>query len=125
MKFWRGLFAFAAAWNVVTGLGLVAAAPQAAAGMSLARSAGPFAVSLIGRLIASFGVAYAAVAWSPLPNRNLVVIGALSKAGAAVLAAAYAHAGQIAHSTFLFGVADVLFALAFTIFLARTRPARA
>lgn len=70
------------------------------------------------------GPRYAMVSWSPAANRNLVVLGALGKACAAVLVSAYALADRVPNSIFLFGVADLAFALLFAVFLGQTRQAR-
>ena len=80
MKFWRLFFAFAALNNLAIGGFMLVAADQVAAQMGVSGPASGYIVGFGGLLIAIFGVAYALVAYRPLPNRNLVAIGALGKA---------------------------------------------
>lgn len=122
MKFWRSLFAFAAISNLVIGGAMLAGADRVAAQMGVGGPAAQYIVGLAGLLIALFGVAYAAVAWNPAPNRNLVVIGALGKAAAAMLASYHALLGHIPNNVFLLGMGDVIFAGLFAIYLSQTRP---
>lgn len=120
MGLWRIFFAFAGAFNLVVGAVMLGGAEQVAPAMGVSGPAAGYIVALAGLLIAVFGLGYVVVGWRPLPNRNIVVIGAIGKAGAAVLAS-LAH--QIPHSVYLFAMSDLVFALAFAVFLARTRNA--
>lgn len=123
VRFWRALFAFTALCNVGVGTVMLVFADPAAALIGVSGAAASYIVGLAGLLIAMFGVAYAVVAWRPLPNRNLVVIGALGKASAVVLASAHAFAGHIPHVVLLLAAGDLPLALAFAVFLAQTRSA--
>src|SRR5262245_33523445 len=123
MKIWRLFFAFVAAFNLLVGGFMLFAANQAAAQLGLSGAAAPYAVALAGLLIAVFGLAYAIVAWNPLPNRTLVTLGAIGKASAAVLASYHAYLGHIGHGTYVMGVFDLVLALIFVIYLRQTRKA--
>lgn len=117
MNLWRGLFAFAALWNLAVGGAMLAAAPQAAEGLGISGAAGPFAVAMAGMLIAVFGVGYAMVAVAPAQNRGIVWIGLIGKVGAATLGSLQFVAGIIPASTFALGMGDLAFAAVFAAFL--------
>ena len=117
MNLWRGLFAFAALWNLAVGGPMLAAAAQVAERLGISGAAGPFAVAMAGLLIAVFGVGYAMVAVAPAQNRGIVWIGLIGKVGAATLGALQFVAGIIPASTFALGMGDLAFAAAFAAFL--------
>jgi hypothetical protein len=124
MGLWRIFFVIAALNNLVIGGLMLAGADQVAAQMGVSGPASGYIVALAGLLIAMFGVAYAMVAWRPLPNRNLVVVGALGKASAALLASLYALGDHIPRNVFMLAMSDLAFALIFCVFLAQTRKAK-
>lgn len=119
MTFWRGLFAFAAFYNLAVGGALLAAPATIAGRLGVGGDGGPYAVAMTGLLIAVFGVGYAMVSAAPARNRGIVWIGALGKIGAALLAAMQFNAGVIPLSTFLLGMGDLVFVVLFGIFLWR------
>jgi len=118
-RFWRGLFAFAAFYNLAVGGAMMAASARVATQLNIFGPGGAYAVMLAGLLIAVFGIGYAIVAAAPAKNRGIVWMGVIGKAGAAGLAAAQFSAGAIPFNTFLFGLGDLVFMLAFGLFLWR------
>jgi hypothetical protein len=124
MRFWRGLFAFAAIYNFAVGGAMLAAPGRAAEGLNITGAGGPFAIAMVGMLIAVFGVGYAIVARAPAANRGIVWIGLISKLGAAPLATMQFALGLIPVSTFALGLGDLAFAALFAAFLWRgSQPA--
>ena len=84
-----------------------------------------YLVGFAGLVIAIFGVGYAIVALDPRANRGLVVMGALGKASAVAFSSFHALAGHIPQSTYLLSTTDLIWAIAFAMFLRRTRSAAA
>lgn len=125
MRLWRLFFLVAALNNLIIGGLMLFDADLAAARIGVSGPAAGYIVGFGGVLVAIFGVAYALVAYRPLPNRNLVAIGALGKGAAVVLASWHALQNHIPQSTYLLAMGDLVFVAIFCIFLAQTRSARA
>ena len=125
MRLWRLFFVVAALNNLIIGGIMLFDADQAAARIGLTGPAAGYTIAFGGLLIAIFGVAYALVAYRPLPNRNLVAVGGLGKAAAVVLASWHAAQNHIPHNTYLLAMGDLVFVVFFCIFLAQTRNAQA
>ncbi len=124
MNFWRGLFAIAASVNLAVGGAIAAGPTRAAEQLGVTGPGGPYAIFMVGMMIAVFGVGYAMVARNPAGNRGIVWIGMIGKIGAAALAAMQYVAAIIPLSTFLLGMGDLVFAALFALFLWRgPRPA--
>lgn len=117
--FWRGLFGFAAFWNLAVGGAMLAAPARVAEQLQIAGAGGPFAVAMAGLLIGVFGVGYAMVSAAPAKNRGIVCIGVMGKLGAAALATVQFNAGVVPFSTFALGLGDLAFAALFVLFLWR------
>jgi hypothetical protein len=124
MKLWRAFFVVAALNNLVIGAIMVFDAGEAAARIGVTGPAASYIVAFGGLLVAIFGLAYGLVAWRPLPNRNLVAIGALGKACAVALASWYALAHAIPPTVYQLALGDLVFALVFCVFLMGTRDAQ-
>ena len=125
MRVWRLFFVVAALNNLGIGAMMLIGADRAAAQIGVSGPAAGYMVGFGGLLVAVFGVAYGLVAYRPLPNRNLVVVGALGKSAAIVLASWHAMQNHIPQNTYLLAMGDLVFVLIFCIFLAQTRNAPA
>ncbi|MFZ2029174.1 MAG: hypothetical protein WAU68_02610 [Vitreimonas sp.] len=123
MLYWRLFFCVAAINNLIVGGIMLFAADESAARIGVTGPAASYIVGFGGLLVAIFGVAYALVAYRPLPNRNLVAVGAIGKAAAVVLASLHALAGHIPNSVYQLAMGDLIFALIFCLFLMQTRNA--
>jgi len=119
MTFWRGLFAFTAFFNLAVGGAMMAAPDRVAAQLSVTGAGAPFAMVMVGMMIAVFGLGYAIVARAPAANRGIVWIGLVGKLGAAALATVQFSAGIIGAGGFALGMTDLLFVAAFALFLWR------
>lgn len=122
---WRGLFAFAAIYNLLVGGAMLAAPARIAAQLQLSGAGAPFAVAMVGLLVAVFGLGYALVSHSPAQNRGIVLIGLVGKTGAAALGALQYAAGVISAGGFALAMGDLVFVALFALFLWRgPRPAQ-
>ena len=122
MRLWRGFFGFAGFYNLLIGLGMVAASGAIAADMGLSPpGAGGYAIQFIGLMIAVFGLGYLLVAHNPIRHRGIVTIGVAGKIAAAALA--ILHRADLPVSTFYLSLTDLPFAAVFLIFLARAAKA--
>ncbi len=67
-----------------------------------------------------FGIGYALLAWKPMANRSLALLGVIGKSGAcALLTFAYLN-GVIPLTPFLLGLGDIVFVVLFAVFLLKT-----
>lgn len=123
MKFWRGFFAFAAFFNLAVGGAMAAGASQVAAQAGLSGPASSYVIAFGGLCVAAFGVGYAMVAHDPVRNRNLVIVGAVSKIAAGALTAYHGFAGAIPKNIFYLGLGDFVWLALFIVFLWQTRAA--
>lgn len=116
---WRPFFIAAAAFNFVAGLGLMLAP---AAAYAVAGTAPPASLEarLMGWLIAALGIGYAVVARDPSRNRGIVQAGTIGKLGAVALVGAHWFSGQAPAAFALAILGDLVFAVAFILFLRRT-----
>lgn len=119
LTFWRGLFAFAAFYNLAVGGAMLAAPTRIAAQLGVSGTGAVYAMLMVGLMIAVFGVGYAIVSAAPGKNCGIVWMGAIGKIGAAVLAAVQFNAGVIPFNTFLLGMGDLVFVALFALFLWR------
>lgn len=124
MTVWNALFSVAALVNLAVGGAMAATPREVAVQLGLTGPGAPYAITMVGMMIAVFGVGYAMVARDPARNRGIVWIGIIGKLGAAGLAAAQYAQGLIPQSTFVMGMGDLVFAALFALFLWRgPRPA--
>jgi hypothetical protein len=119
MTRWKALFSLAALVNLGVGGAMAATPREVAAQLGVLGPGGPYAITMVGMMIAVLGVGYAIVARDPAHNRGIVWMGVISKLGAAGLAAAQFVQGLIPHSTFVLGMGDLVFAALFALFLWR------
>lgn len=119
MRFWRGLFGFAALYNLAVGGAMMAAPALIATRLGVSGTGAGYAMLMVGLMIAVFGLGYAIVAAAPAQNRGIVWIGVVGKLGAMALAAAHYAAGVIPFNTFVLGMGDLVFAALFALFLWR------
>ena len=120
MRRWRVFFLLAGLYNVVGGtVGFFTFERQ------LPRQpAYPFAFQLLFLSVIILGVAYLQVARDPLKNRNLVVIGLLTKLAGLGVSFWAIHDGQLPASSWWQPVVnDLPWAIGFALFLLRWRKA--
>lgn len=119
MTIWKALFSLAALVNLAVGVGMAVTPAEVAVQLGVTGPGAPYVITMVGMMIAVFGVGYAIVARDPTRNRGVAWIGIVGKLGAAGLAAAQFAQGLIPQSTFVLGMGDVVFAALFALFLWR------
>lgn len=119
MNLWRAFFAFAALFNIAAGGAMVAGPVRIGAQLGAEGAGAPYAVMMVGLLIAVFGLGYAIVARAPAQNRGIVWIGLASKLGAVALGWTQYDAGALPTSMLPLIGSDLMFAVLFALFLWR------
>ena len=79
------LLRFAATFNLIAGLGMILFYHEGYKILSMPKPAIVLPVQTMGMLVALFGIGYWMVAASPIENRNLLLLGLLSKALGTIL----------------------------------------
>lgn len=120
---WRRLFAAAAAFNVAAGLPPLVAPARALETFGMAPLPSHLFMQSTGLLVLTFGVAYALVSRN-LALREIVWLGIIGKLGVAILFGWSMLRGLIPPLIALVGMGDLLFVVAFGVFLA-SHPAGA
>ena len=113
-KYYRGLYAIAAFYDLVLGLTFTFFPARAFAALGISDKLPAFGgyLTLLGAFVLVLGIAYALISRGDLRgNADLILIGTLYKLAYAVTAFYYWAAGALPHVVFgaLFGVADAVF----------------
>ncbi len=96
LKPWmRNLLRFAGCYNLLVCLTLLVLYHEALKTLGIEKPNLMLFVQLVGILVGLFGVGYLMVASRPLENRNLLLLGFLSKALGSVLGLAYVALGKV------------------------------
>ncbi len=119
MKVWRALFAAATIVNLTVGGAMIAAPSAVADRLSVSGPGAPYAMIMIGCMIAVFGVGYAIVTRDPPRNRGIVWLGVIGKLCVPALAIYEFNEGVIPQNMMLASMGDGVFALLFLVFLMR------
>jgi hypothetical protein len=117
---WRILFVVAALFNFAAGLPPLLVPADAVANFGLPPSNNYLFVQLTGALVTVFGLGYLMVA-RDLSQRGIVWMGAIGKALVVVLAVLYKMNGKMPDLAFALSVGDLIFVLAFLVFLLTKR----
>ena len=113
-KYYRGLFAIAAVYDVLLGITFTFFPVRAFAALGISEKLPAFGgyLTLLGAFVLVIGVAYALIARGDLlRNADLILVGTLYKLAYAATTFYYWWAGSLPHVAFavLFGVADAVF----------------
>jgi len=113
-KYYRGLFAIAAVYDVLLGITFTFFPVRAFAALGISDKLPAFGgyLTLLGMFVLVIGIAYFLIARGDLRrNADLILVGTLYKLGYAATAFYYWWAGSLPHVAFavLFGVADAVF----------------
>jgi hypothetical protein len=113
-KYYRGLFAIAAVYDVLLGITFTFVPARAFAALDISEKLPAFGgyLTLLGAFVLVIGVAYALIArGNLLRNADLILVGTLYKLAYAATTFYYWWAGSLPHVAFgaLFGVADAVF----------------
>lgn len=114
------LLVFAGCYNLLVGLTLVVFYHEAFKTLGLPKPQLMLFVQLVGILVGLFGVGYLIVARNPLKNRNVLMLGFLSKAIGTVFGLGYVILGKVPFSFFVLLVfSDIVYLPPFALILRR------
>ena len=112
----RFILRFAGTFNLLAGLGMICLYHEGFKAVDLAAPKMALPVQVMGILVALFGVGYFMVAARPERNRDLLLLGMLSKAISSVFALAYVGSGQLPwHSAVVVLFSDIIYVPLFWI----------
>ena len=118
--FW--LLVFAGCYNLLVGLTLTAFYHEAFRTLGLPKPELMLFVQLVGILVGLFGVGYLIVARNPLENRNVLLLGFLSKALGTLVGLGYVALGKVPMSFFVLLIfSDIVYLPPFAVILRRLR----
>jgi small multidrug resistance pump len=114
------LLVFAGCYNLLVGLTLVVFYHEAFKTLGLPKPQLMLFVQLVGILVGLFGVGYLIVARNPLKNRNVLLLGFLSKAIGTVFGLGYVVLGKVPIAFFvLLLFSDIIYLPPFAVILRR------
>jgi len=122
----RFVLRVAGCWNLAAGASMIVFYHEGYKLLGVAKPELVLPVQVAGILVALFGVGYLMVAARPVENRNILLLGFLSKALAAALALGYVAAGKLGwgFATVVF-FSDVIYLPPFWLILRRLGRAAA
>lgn len=91
----KSLLYFAAVYNILAGLGMICLYHEGFKLFSLPKPELKLPIQLVGLFVLLFGVGYALVARNPLENRNVLLLGLLSKLLGSAFGVAYVVKGDL------------------------------
>lgn len=123
-KFWPALFGAAALYNFAAGLPSVLIPAMSAANLGLPPYAPEHIIiaQISGLLICTFGIGYAMVAFGSPGARQIVILGLIGKLSLCVLLALHLTQGPVPQPVVIATAGDLLFSIAFIIWLAGGNP---
>ena len=116
----RWLFGVSAGWNLAVAGMLLFRPGVMLARLGIADPAARLLAQSFVSSVATWGVAYAFIAWDPVRFRDFAWLGVLSKGFFFVIYAVAFQRGRLTRQAFLPGLLDLLLALLFLEFLWRT-----
>lgn len=120
MDYDRGLFAAAAAWNLVAAAMLLLRPRVMLARMGISDPAGALLARSFVSSVATWGIAYAMIAIDPVRFRDFAWLGAISKSLYFAINLVPFTRGRLSRQAFLPAVLDLGLAVLFLEFLRRT-----
>ena len=94
-SWWRVVLVIAAVYNVIAGLAMMIFYHEGFRGLGLEKTAFNLPIQLVGMCVALFGVGYWLVSRDPVGNRNVLLLGMLSKLLGPLLAIRYIVRGDL------------------------------
>ncbi len=114
------LLVFAGCYNLLVGLTLTVFYHEAFKILGLPKPELMLFVQLVGILVGLFGVGYLIVARNPLENRNVLLLGFLSKALGTLIGLGYVVLGKVPISFFVLLIfSDIVYLPPFVVILRR------
>ena len=94
-KWMHGVLKFAGVYNIVAGLSMVIFYHEGFKSLGLPKPEFNMPIQLVGVLVAIFGVGYLIVDRNPIENRNVLLLGLMSKVLGPLLAFGYVASGVL------------------------------
>ncbi|QEG21182.1 hypothetical protein [Mariniblastus fucicola] len=119
---WRVVLAIAAVYNLIAGFAMIVFYHEGFRGLGLEKTAFNLPIQLVGMCVALFGVGYWIVSRNPVENRNVLLLGMLSKAIGPLLAVRYILRGDLpVWILIVFFFADLIYLVPFWLIYSRCR----
>lgn len=123
---WRVVLSIAAVYNLLAGFAMILFYHEGYESLGLEKTAFNLPIQLVGMCVALFGVGYWIVSRNPIENRNVLLLGMLSKAIGPLLAIRYIIRGELpVWILAVFFFADLIYLLPFWIIYRRCSALRA
>ncbi len=119
---WRPVLMFAAVYNMLAGFAMLIFYHEGFAGLGLEKTSFNLPIQLVGMCVALFGIGYWIVSRNPVENRNVLLLGMLSKLIGPLLAVRYIMRGDLpAWILVVFFFADWIYLLPFWLIYSRCK----
>ncbi len=119
---WRVVLVIAAVYNVLAGFAMMIFYSEGYAELGLTKTSFNLPIQLVGMCVALFGVGYWLVSRNPIENRNVLLLGMLSKLFGPLLAIRYIVRGDLPMWILIvFFFADLIYLLPFWLIYSRCK----
>jgi CDP-diglyceride synthetase len=119
---WRNVLVFAAIYNLLAGFSMMVLYSEGFYALGLQKTSFNLPIQLVGMCVALFGIGYWIVSRNPVENRNVLLLGMLSKLIGPLLAVRYIMRGDLpAWILIVFFFADWIYLLPFWLIYSRCR----
>lgn len=121
-SWWKVVLSIAAVYNVLAGFAMIVFYHEGFAGLGLEKTSFNLPIQLVGMCVALFGVGYWLTSRNPVENRNVLLLGMLSKLIGPLLAIRYILRGDLpVWILIVFFFADLIYLVPFWMIYSRCR----
>ena len=121
-SWWKTVLVIAAVYNVVAGFAMLIFYHEGFRSLGLEKTSFNLPIQLVGMCVALFGVGYWITSRDPVENRNVLLLGMLSKALGPLLAVRYILRGELpTWILIVFFFADLIYLLPFWLIYSRCK----
>lgn len=121
-RWWKIVLVIAAFYNVLAGFAMMIFYHEGFAGLGLEKTSFNLPIQLVGMCVALFGIGYWITSQNPVENRNVLLLGMLSKLIGPLLAIRYIMRGDLpVWILIVFFFADLIYLVPFWLIYTRSR----
>lgn len=121
-RWWKVILSIAAAYNVLAGFAMMVFYHEGFAGLGLEKTSFSLPIQLVGMCVALYGVGYWITSRDPVENRNVLLLGMLSKLIGPLMAVRYILRGDLpVWILIVFFFADLIYLVPFWMIYSRCR----
>lgn len=121
-RWWKIVLVIAAVYNVGAGFAMMIFYHEGFAGLGLEKTSFNLPIQLVGMCVALFGIGYWITSRAPVENRNVLLLGMLSKLLGPLLAIRYILRGDLpVWILIVFFFADLIYLVPFWLIYSRCR----